>query len=221
MKTMPQLFHKRRLVSVTIVTSTCLLQYVTDAFVVPPLSALRSQASSRLWVLPEDTPTTYHNNSHDETNKKSNNPTTNQTVPSQYPTITRLYTGADGQSHFADMPMDFQAFTDVEGAHGWAASATVNGTTTTTGSLIFRISPANYALDWHTAPRRQYILQLRGQVQIKRTLGPGDVLLAEDLTGQGHCTRVVGNETRFYAVVPVIVAAHEEEDGDEEAEEQT
>ena len=35
-------------------------------------------------------------------------------------------------------------------------------------------------------------------------VGPGDVLLAEDLTGQGHITRVVGTEPRFYAVVPLV-----------------
>jgi len=34
-------------------------------------------------------------------------------------------------------------------------------------------------------------------------LGPGDVLLAEDLTGQGHITRVVGDQPRFYAIVPL------------------
>ena len=34
-------------------------------------------------------------------------------------------------------------------------------------------------------------------------IGPGDVVLAEDLTGQGHITRVVGSEPRFYAIVPL------------------
>jgi hypothetical protein len=34
-------------------------------------------------------------------------------------------------------------------------------------------------------------------------VGPGDVLLAEDLTGQGHITRVVGTEPRLYATVPL------------------
>ena len=32
---------------------------------------------------------------------------------------------------------------------------------------------------------------------------PGDVLLAEDLTGRGHLTRSVGAAPRFYAVVPL------------------
>jgi hypothetical protein len=34
-------------------------------------------------------------------------------------------------------------------------------------------------------------------------LGPGDAVLAEDLTGQGHITRVVGDQPRFYALVPL------------------
>ena len=34
-------------------------------------------------------------------------------------------------------------------------------------------------------------------------VGPGDVVLAEDLTGQGHITRVVGNQPRMYAIVPL------------------
>ncbi len=35
------------------------------------------------------------------------------------------------------------------------------------------------------------------------SVGPGDVVLAEDLTGRGHVTRVVGTEPRFYAIVPL------------------
>jgi len=38
-------------------------------------------------------------------------------------------------------------------------------------------------------------------------IGPGDVVLAEDLTGQGHITRVVGEQPRFYAIVPLAAAA--------------
>jgi hypothetical protein len=32
-------------------------------------------------------------------------------------------------------------------------------------------------------------------------LGPGDVNLAEDLTGHGHTTRVVGDEPRVTATI--------------------
>ena len=66
-----------------------------------------------------------------------------------------------------------------------------------------------YFKDWHNAPRRQYVITLSGQVEftigdgtVKR-LGPGDVLLAEDLTGRGHITRVVGSEPRISTAIPL------------------
>ena len=77
-------------------------------------------------------------------------------------------------------------------------------------NLEFRCFPADYWSDWHTAPRRQYIsfLFLVGQMEIgigdctTRRLGPGDVVLADDLTGEGHTTRSVG-VPRISATVPV------------------
>jgi len=54
--------------------------------------------------------------------------------------------------------------------------------------------------DWHTAPRRQYVITLSGHGEVelidgtKIALGPGSIDLAEDLTGKGHITRVIGNE---------------------------
>jgi hypothetical protein len=36
-----------------------------------------------------------------------------------------------------------------------------------------------------------------------RRFGPGDVVLADDLTGRGHTTRTVGGVPRVSATVPV------------------
>jgi quercetin dioxygenase-like cupin family protein len=50
---------------------------------------------------------------------------------------------------------------------------------------------------------------LSGEAEIEvgdgtvQRIQPGDVVLAEDLTGQGHITRSVGDQERFYAVVPL------------------
>ena len=57
--------------------------------------------------------------------------------------------------------------------------------------------------------RRQYSIALSGSAEIEvgdgtvARVGPGDVVLAEDLTGQGHVTRVVGDQPRYYAIVPL------------------
>jgi quercetin dioxygenase-like cupin family protein len=119
------------------------------------------------------------------------------------PAFARVYSGPDGQSHVEDMKLAFQPFLDTEGAHGEGTPLQA-----ATGITIRR-SPPGYCLEWHNAPRRQYTITLSGQVEIEtgdgtvRRFGPGAVLLAEDLTGQGHTTRVVGSEPRVYIVVPL------------------
>jgi quercetin dioxygenase-like cupin family protein len=118
-------------------------------------------------------------------------------------TIIRVYTGDDGQSHLEEMTLALQPFVDTEGAYG-------EGTPLEKATgIAFRVAPPGYVLNWHCAPRRQYTITLAGEAEIEvgdgtvRRVGPGGVVLAEDLTGQGHITRVVGNQPRFYGVVPL------------------
>jgi quercetin dioxygenase-like cupin family protein len=119
------------------------------------------------------------------------------------PKIWRVYSGADGKSHIAETPLAMKPFVDTEGAYGEAAP------TEAASGITFRVSPPGYVLDWHCAPRRQYSISLSGTAEIEvgdgtvARVGPGDVVLAEDLTGQGHVTRVVGDQPRFYAIVPL------------------
>ncbi len=119
------------------------------------------------------------------------------------PKIWRVYSGADGQSHLAELPLAMKPFTDIEGAHGEGTAMQA------AAGIAFRVSPPGYVLDWHCAPRRQYSITLSGAVEIQvgdgsvARLGPGDVLLAEDLKGRGHVTRVVGTEPRLYVTVPL------------------
>jgi hypothetical protein len=117
--------------------------------------------------------------------------------------IWRIYSGSDGRSRIAELPLDMRPFVDTEGAHGEATAMQP------AAGITFRVSPPGYVLDWHCAPRRQYSISLSGAAEIEvgdgtvARVGPGDVVLAEDLTGQGHITRVVGDQPRLYAVVPL------------------
>ena len=64
------------------------------------------------------------------------------------------------------------------------------------GCLI-RANPPEDDYDWHTAPQRQFIVLLDGEIEIevssgeprKRIFHGGDVLLMEDTAGRGHRTR--------------------------------
>ena len=91
----------------------------------------------------------------------------------------RLYTGEDGKSHFEDLDHS-------EGSKYFLATLACK-------ALVFKNDTNRDDLHgWHTAPRRQWCITLSGTVEIgigggrKKTFGPGDVFLAEDLTGQGH-----------------------------------
>jgi len=108
--------------------------------------------------------------------------------------IVRIYTGADNQIHFEDLPVDTFA----------TLSAQVG-----TGPVRLNQGPARSAMDFHNDPRRQYVVMMSGQMEIeigdgsKRVLDPGDVLVAEDLTGKGHITRGIGEQPRVSLAVPL------------------
>jgi quercetin dioxygenase-like cupin family protein len=112
--------------------------------------------------------------------------------------IVRLYTGTDGQSHFEE----------VSPAYAPDAGQERSPLLQTEGVSFARAQPG-YFSDWHNAPRRQYVVTLAGQVEIGlgdgtvRRFNPGDVLLAEDLTGRGHTTRVTSSEPRITLTVPL------------------
>ncbi len=109
--------------------------------------------------------------------------------------FVRVYTGEDGESHFEEL--EFQT--------GPIGRSPIQAAT---GITFFKMEPG-YFNDWHNAPRRQYVITLSGQVEFTvgdgtvMRLGPGDVLLAEDLTGRGHTSRVVGSEPRIVTAIPL------------------
>ena len=100
--------------------------------------------------------------------------------------ITRVYTGDDGESHFEtiDISMSesrYGSLSELFDAEG----------------VMFRTTPIGGELDFHNAPRRQFVVNLSGTVEIevgdgaKLQLHGGDILLADDVTGRGHITRDV------------------------------
>src|SRR2546422_6345430 len=68
--------------------------------------------------------------------------------------------------------------------------------------IIFREVSADYDLDWHPAPRRQYIVNLDAGVQITasdgetRRIGAGEVLLVEDTWGKGHRSKALDGDRK-------------------------
>jgi hypothetical protein len=110
--------------------------------------------------------------------------------------ITRLYTGSDGQSH-AEVITDLR-FASDPARKGLEASENIK----VVGLQFARTSPGWFN-DWHVAERHQYVVTLsgRGEIEVaggrKIALEPGSVFLAEDATGKGHISRTIGTEDRI------------------------
>ncbi len=108
--------------------------------------------------------------------------------------FTRLYTGDDGQSHIEELDRAFHPEPTPPQA---------------TAGITFWESPPGRFVDWLSAPRRQYVITLSGEVGIglgdgtARRFGPGQATLAEDVTGPGHTLRGVGRDSRIFVTTPL------------------
>ncbi len=108
--------------------------------------------------------------------------------------ITRIYTGEDGQSHLEELETD--TFPNP------ASLSEITG-------IRFRVQPPGQFSDWHVESRRNYIITLSGEGEIGlgdgsvHRISPGQVMLVEDLTGQGHTTRVSSEAPRVTIAIPL------------------
>ncbi len=86
--------------------------------------------------------------------------------------MIRLYTGADGITHLEDVEPKDMRFPATE--------------------MVVRSAASDLPSPWHNAPVRQILIVRTGNVKVEvedgavRQLGPGDMVLEEDLTGKGH-----------------------------------
>ena len=119
----------------------------------------------------------------------------------QATTVTRLYTGADGQSHAEDTAVAWRPATLHRELN---ESESVKVT-----AAQFLRWPRGFVWEGHPASKRQYVIIVsgRGEVDVvggkKVQLAPGRVLLAEDVTGKGHTTRVGADEDLVMLLVPL------------------
>jgi quercetin dioxygenase-like cupin family protein len=111
----------------------------------------------------------------------------------------RTYNTPDGESHIEEVDMAL-----VRDGEGVWRSLPVK-----VDRLLMSRIPATRYMDWHRAPRRQFVINLAGESEIemsdgeKRRIGPGSVLLAEDTAGKGHIMRGVGSVDRVSITVPL------------------
>lgn len=112
--------------------------------------------------------------------------------------VTRIFAAADGKARIERrvVPM-------TPDASARATSADLPAL-----RLFFRDTPPAHVNPSHRAPQRQFIFVTSGIGEIelgdgtRHRFGPGDVIFAEDTTGDGHVTRTLEG-MRGFAHVPV------------------
>ena len=104
---------------------------------------------------------------------------------------TKIVTTPDGGSGFQDAEL---ALTDQIVAEGVPAFFVAG---LGSGQVIFLRSDG-FDSEPHPAPRKQWVLMLKGTIEVevsdgsRRRFGPGDLILAADTTGRGHVTTAIG-----------------------------
>jgi len=114
----------------------------------------------------------------------------------------RIYADDHGESHFEDVDVSLNLVEVAPGISPLFASAFEEAS-----RYAFLKAEPGWKEDWHPAPQRQFLVYLAGVTEFRvsdgevRRLGAGTVLLAEDTTGKGHISEVVGEED----VVAVLI----------------
>jgi len=106
--------------------------------------------------------------------------------------LIHVYATPDGESH-----ADIVDITDNAG------EIPVTGMT----ARVYERNDSN-AEEWHTAPRKQFAINMTGTLEVElsdgklQAIGQGDLVYLEDISGKGHVTRVTSPVTNLFIHVP-------------------
>jgi hypothetical protein len=117
--------------------------------------------------------------------------------------FTSVVTTHDGRSAFQD---DTLPLTDQRVADG--VPSMFAGELSPSARVVFLRSSA-FDSEPHPAPRRQWVVMLRGAIEVtvsdgtRRRFEPGDLLLVADTVGEGHVTLAIGDPPLEALFVPL------------------
>ena len=117
-------------------------------------------------------------------------------------TYTRLYSDAQGETHFEDVEIDLTLTDYAPPAPPLSLSSFKPAT-----QFGFMNAPAGWSSDWHPATARNIFFVLSGEWEVSasdgeaRRFSAGSVLLVEDTMGKGHSSRVVSLTDSVAAIV--------------------
>jgi quercetin dioxygenase-like cupin family protein len=110
--------------------------------------------------------------------------------------ITEIFADGSGETHIRSVPVDLEP---RDFAPPSAPMGVSPETRMTTG--VFLELPPGWDPQYHATPRRQWVVVLRGRINVTTTDGktinfqPGDLVFLNDENSKGHRSLVQGEET--------------------------
>ncbi|MGF7153430.1 cupin domain-containing protein [Novosphingobium gossypii] len=104
--------------------------------------------------------------------------------------VLEMYGGADGESH-----LKMKALPRTGGVPGKSVQSRLYATDVEIGDTL----PGDF-IDYHGVSTPRFLIVLAGQLEVglgdgsKHILSKGDIVLANDVTGRGHTSRIIGTE---------------------------
>jgi hypothetical protein len=118
----------------------------------------------------------------------------------------RIYAGDDGVSHFEDVDAEVSAQVVADGV----PPLLVTGPFPVSALQFVEQRPGGPDWEPHVAPRRQWVICVRGRAEItvsdgeRRRFEPGASILVEDVTGEGHVSTPLTDDLAF-VMLPVAM----------------
>jgi quercetin dioxygenase-like cupin family protein len=107
--------------------------------------------------------------------------------------ITRFHATENGESRFQELEVPIN-----QPRHDNFGHTLMQSNAWPSPNIRFVELPAGLDQSWHHAPASQIVVVLSGEVEVgtsdgeKRHCAAGQAFIADDLSGKGHLTRVIG-----------------------------
>ena len=119
--------------------------------------------------------------------------------------VTHIFADSQGKTHFADVEIPLTLTPVAVHLPPMQTSPPIAATHT----QFVVVPPAVIARDWHPAPARQFVLLLKGKLEVevadgeRRVFTQGSIVFLEDTKGKGHKDHAVNDDELLLALIPV------------------
>lgn len=126
--------------------------------------------------------------------------------------VTHIFADRHGKTHFADVEIPMTLSPVAVHLPPMQTSSPIASTHT----QFVVVPSAVIARDWHPAPARQFVLLLKGTLEVevgdgeRRLFTQGSIVFLEDTQGKGHKDHAVNDEELLLAMIPVPAAVSSE-----------